>query len=609
MKFAFEMIDKASGPANRIAAGLDRISNGLAKADKSTATTRMGKGLARLRGSLDKASFGVRLAFGDKAADLMEKFSKGQLKAADKAEIARAGFGAMGKGLGVIAGAAAATTAALLAVAAAGASAAGAAGSLLLDAQKYRDTTQAALTFQLGSAEAAKKTMGFLVGISRATGQDRRTVTEQFSKLVGSGLGTGESEQLVQLTASLKVGAAGQDIGVEKLGDALLSLKRNEALSVEKTFAGLLAAGGQNRVYEVLAKQLNIKSAGLDPTLVKRMVDQRLSGGPGGTGIRGQKAVDLFEKVHLEVANESAFGGLQQAFQAKTVTGAIDLVKQRLKDLFDDANAAPLATRLLGLLNRVAGALDPASGSGKQLLATLDRLIASAGDLWDAASPLVQAFGEGFGAGFMEAAETVSELVGALNVGQGSAVGFGDALRTIGTALGYVVVGIGAGLGAIAYLEAKLAGIAAFVVGAGSSIGLALIDGITNGLDSARARLVARLESLAQLLPDSVRKLLQIHSPSRVMMQLGAYSAEGFAQGIERGGTGVESATRASITAPVMAADVRRPERGRGDIHIAPGALVLNAHGASNPEEFEARAHEAFRKFLEQMRVEFGVAT
>ncbi len=605
MKFAFELIDKASAPANRIAAALDKVSKGLAKADGSS-TSKMERGLARLRGSLGKAGFGVRVAFGDRAADMLERFTKGELKAADKAEIVRAGFGAVSKGLGVVAGAAAATTTALLAVAGAAAGALGAGGNLLLDAQKYRDTTEAALKFQLGSAEAAKKTMGFLAGISRATGQDRRAVTEQFSQLVGSGLTTGESEQLVQLAASLKVASGGKEVGVGKLGDALLSLKKNEVLTVEKSFAGLIDAGGQNRVYEALAKQLNIKSAGLDPVAVKRLVDRRLSGENGGMGLRGQKAVDLFAKINLEVAGENAFGGLQKAFQATTVTGAIDLIKQRLKDLFEDANAAPIMARLLGLLNRVAGALDPASASGKQLLATLDRLIAGGADLWDVVAPLVQAFGEGFGAGFMEAADTVSELVGVLGVGQGSAAGFGDALRTIGTALGYVVVGIGAGLGAIAYLEAKLAGIAAFVVGAGSSIGLALIDGITSGLDSAKAKLVARLESLAQLLPDSVRKLLQIRSPSRVMMQLGAYSAEGFAQGVERGGPSVERAAASGVTEPTLRAAVAAPGGGRSvSFTIAAGAVVIQG-GNYNAEELARLVDERLRALIAGVNLELG---
>jgi len=608
MKFAFELVDKFSGPALKMAGAVGALQGKLGaikgKLDGALTGKAATKGLDAIKGKIEAT-------FGKPAAATFERFASGQLNAADKIAIVRKGAELQVAALGKIAGAAAATTAALAAVGAAAGGLAIAGGKELLDAQRYRDNTQAALTFQLGSAEAARKTMGFIAGISRATGQDRRTVTEQFSKLVGSGLTTGESQQLVQLAASLKVASGGQDIGVEKLGDALLSLKRNEALSVEKSFAGLLAAGGQNRVYEALAKQLNIKSAGLDPVAVKRLVDQRLAGADGGMGLRGQKAVDVFAKVNLEVAGESAFGGLQQAFQAKTVTGAIDLIQQRIKGLFDDANAGPLATRLLGILNRVATALDPASDSGKQLLAVLDKIIAGGADLWDTMAPLIEAFGSGFGEGFSEAADTVGELIGVLGVGKGSAADFGSALKTIGTAFGYVVVGIAAGLGAIAYLEAKLASVAAFIAGAAGSIGLALVDGIADGVDSAKAKLVARLEALAQLLPESVRKLLQIKSPSRVMMKLGAYSAEGFAQGIERGGPSVERAADAGLAQPAMQANVRAGGGRGGSVTVAPGAVQINVPAGSNvdTEALARMVDERLRALFAEMGLELGAVT
>ena len=653
MKFAFEMVDKLSGPSSKMADSLAAVEAKLKAVDRAAKLDQIVKATGveqkrlvmelkrsdlidkmsaaekkktaiekqqaaaqvasdkRRQVSLDRTTFAFRAAFGDGATDMLQRFVKGTATVSDKAAVARGGLGLMGQGIGLVAGAAVAATAALLTAGAAAGGLAIAGGKMLLDAQRYRDTTQAALTFQLGSAEAAQKTMGFLAGISRATGQDRRTVTEQFSKLVGSGLTTGESQQLVQLAASLKVASGGQDIGVEKLGDALLSLKRNEALSVEKSFAGLLAAGGQNRVYEALAKQLNIKSAGLDPVAVKRLVDQRLAGADGGMGLRGQKAVDVFAKVNLEVAGEKAFGGLQQAFQAKTVTGAIDLIQQRIRGLFDDANASPLATRLLGILNRVATALDPASDSGKQLMATLDGLIAGAADLWDVASPLVEALGQGFGTGFSEALAIVQKLTASMGGGKSSVDGFAEALRTIGTVLGYVVVGVGSALAVLGYLEAKVAGLGAAILGAAGSIGVALVDGIANGVDSAKAKLVARLESLAQLLPDSVRKLLQIKSPSRVMMKLGAYSAEGFAQGVERGGPSVERAADAGLAQPAMQANVRAGGGRGGSVTVAPGAVQITVPAGSNvdTEALARMVDERLRALFAEMGLELGAVT
>ena len=611
VRFAFELIDRFTGPASKIGKATAGLSAGFGAAgkqvDKIVGGDRISKGLRRIQG-------GVELAFGKNAAQTFGRFATGQLTMADKIGLVRKGaelqvgaLKAVGSGLMAVGNIALTTTAAMMGLVSAAGGLALAGGKQLLEAQRYRDATGAALKFQLGSAEEAQKTMGFLANIARVTGQDRREATAQFSELVGSGLTTPESQMLVQLAADLKVASGGKDVGVGKLGDALLSLKRNEALSVEKSFAGLLAAGGQNRVYEALAKRLNIKSAGLDPVAIKRLVDQRLAGANGGMGLRGQAAVDMFRDINMDVAGESAFGGLQKSFQATTVTGAIDLVHQRLKALFDDTDASPIAQRLLGLLNQLATALDPTSESGKQLLATFDMLVSGAARLWDFIKPLAEALGGGFAQGFGEAADTVSEIIGILDDGSGSATNFGDALRMIGTALGYVVVGIGAGIAAIAAIEAKLAGIATALVGAAASIGVAIIEGMIGGVESAKARLIARLEALAALLPQSVRKLLGIKSPSRVMMQLGAYTAEGFALGVERGAPDVAQAAKDGMTSPVVRVDAKAGGgAARGTATFAPGAIVVNAQGAKDGIDIERAVQEGIRRALVEMGMELG---
>lgn len=613
MRFAFELIDRATGPAARIAGQLARVDKALGdnakamsllegKTDKTSLKTL--KSLQKQTDALHKQK--VQLLGGQVA--VASKMSA-EAKLADKVDAGTKKTEAQGSALGKLATFATMATSALLTMASAGGAAAAAGGKMLAEAQEYRDTAGAALKFQLGSAEAAEKTMALLARVSRATGQDRREVTEQFSKLLGSGLTTNDSAMLVQLAADLKVATGGRGVGVEKLGEAVLALKRNEALTVEKSFAGLIDAGGKNRVYETLAKQLNIKTAGLDPIAIQRAVDRRLSGENGGMGLRGKKALDLFAKVNLEVAGVDKAGKVKQAFQASTITGAIDLIKQRIRGLFDDANASPLATRILGILNKVATALDPGSESGKQLLATLDRMIVAAGDLWDFLKPLATALGEGFGQGFTEAADTVGEVIGLLGDGKGSAVGFGEALRMIGTALGYVVVGIGTGLGAIAMLGAKLAGIAAYLAGAAVSIGVAVVDGITNGLESAKSRLISRLNALAELLPESVRKLLQIRSPSRVMMRLGAFSAEGFVQGVERGAGGVERAAEAGIAQPVVRVDARAAASGGRGPLFGPGSVVVDARGAREGIDIERAVEEGIRRALTSMNAELGAPT
>ena len=64
-------------------------------------------------------------------------------------------------------------------------------------------------------------------------------------------------------------------------------------------------------------------------------------------------------------------------------------------------------------------------------------------------------------------------------------------------------------------------------------IGKNIIQGLIDGIKSMASGLSDIIKDLVSKIPEGVKKLLDIHSPSRVMMQLGAYTGEGFGLGIE----------------------------------------------------------------------------
>ena len=98
-----------------------------------------------------------------------------------------------------------------------------------------------------------------------------------------------------------------------------------------------------------------------------------------------------------------------------------------------------------------------------------------------------------------------------------------------------------------------------------------IIDGLLGGLRTGWSRVTSEVSSLAASIPAVVRSALGIASPSRVMMELGAHTASGFALGVE-GGAGDAGAAMRSLTEPpaVGAAGARR----FGDINI-----TVNASG------------------------------
>lgn len=65
------------------------------------------------------------------------------------------------------------------------------------------------------------------------------------------------------------------------------------------------------------------------------------------------------------------------------------------------------------------------------------------------------------------------------------------------------------------------------------NIGLNAMQGIYNGLSSMESSLYDKARSIADNIANTIKKALDIHSPSRVMAELGEYTIEGFKVGME----------------------------------------------------------------------------
>lgn len=97
-------------------------------------------------------------------------------------------------------------------------------------------------------------------------------------------------------------------------------------------------------------------------------------------------------------------------------------------------------------------------------------------------------------------------------------------------------------------------------VGNLAGIGRDMIAGLWNGIKAKFDSVVAKVKALASKLPKAVKKVLGIGSPSRVFRQLGEWTGEGFALGIESMGKSVEQATLGLVSIPSMNA------MGMGDL-------------------------------------------
>ncbi|OPA77517.1 hypothetical protein BVG16_13780 [Paenibacillus selenitireducens] len=64
-------------------------------------------------------------------------------------------------------------------------------------------------------------------------------------------------------------------------------------------------------------------------------------------------------------------------------------------------------------------------------------------------------------------------------------------------------------------------------------IGKNIIEGLVNGIGSMANAVVDRVKDIGNSITDKVKGILGIHSPSRVMMEMGVYTGEGLALGID----------------------------------------------------------------------------
>lgn len=82
-------------------------------------------------------------------------------------------------------------------------------------------------------------------------------------------------------------------------------------------------------------------------------------------------------------------------------------------------------------------------------------------------------------------------------------------------------------------------------------IGSQIVEGLWKGLTSGWTALVKKVGGLAQQLPDIVKRVLGIHSPSKVFDEIGVNTCKGLAQGLSKGTAQVKHAAKtvvASVT-------------------------------------------------------------
>lgn len=381
--------------------------------------------------------------------------------------------------------------------------------------------------------------------------------------------------QLLLWQAALKGGK-----GAEGLGASVDRVRRSVALSrteLAGMATGLAKAGLRGAELESALEAIGIAQAvGLDTGPIQAQIEKAAK--------LGKSVESITSKIRAQyggIAAKQMLGLGAQATKLKDDIGAI----------FEGIDAEPFLASLKDMLKF----FDQSTSTGKALKQLMTSLLSPLVSGAAAAMPSMKEFFRGMLIGALKATVWVltlrnglRKLTAGIDLGEHSkalkALGITAAVAAI--SIGLVAAGVTAivtGLAIMTGLAVAAGGllIAAFVAAAFAPLllGIAIknavvagvaklaelgkaaftagtnfVNGLVNGITGGVTRVAAAAKGLAAAAIKATDIKLDAHSPSRVMIKRGDWTAEGFALGMEGGAPDVKRAAESLVSIPAQAA-------------------------------------------------------
>lgn len=534
LQWVLAVVDKVSGPAKAAAAAMSDFRGSMDKADKAIAGVANGK--------LDK--------IGDA---LMGKITSGAQAA--------------GRAIATFAASAGAEFAKLALEV----------GKFAIDDVVEGENLDLALKTIVGDAKEFEAIKDRISKLGNFLGQNPDDVERSLTKLVSKGHSAAEAFKILQGASDLKT--LGNDANA--LVDAFTQVDDKGKLSA-KAVASLAGAGiDPNRFREILGSAIGSSGD------LQTDIENAIKAGTLDTATLQAAALKTITQM-----TGKALGGLAEE-QTHTIGGLLNTLKTVPDRLFDALDESGFAEPLRRGLEAITNALNPETESGKKVVAGLQQIGDAVGRLIDMVTGDGSDVGDwvqGLADVFSTVADVivvVSDLVGdfvdefktgldailkPMGKFGGEAVEMDDVIKAlsktfkflgavVGVTVGLIiqvaswiieaVVGIGEGLSEFvdwwdhlwrhdvpdAFTDAWDSIVETFddTIDTFTDFGTDIVEGIEEGIIDAWDSLKGTWNNLVDSLPAAVADKLKIQSPSRVMMELGGYAAEGFAVGVENG--------------------------------------------------------------------------
>lgn len=534
-------------------------------------------------------------------------------------------------------------------------------GKYVVHAAEFKKQTVAGLEALEGSARMAEVARKTLELMANNAGKDTALLVDKFKELRVEGFAS--QDAMDAIAASLSVAAANG----EKAGDATLDLIK----SVKTNSKGIFDTSALGSVTKIGVpvdkfKQSLAKLKGVTVEEIDGMV-------AAGKVTADEGVAAILGTIHDGFDKGQGLGALAKQLGGGSVTGQVQVLQNNLQKLFGDtALTAPLVNALKNLnslfdessatgkklrdfltrmFEKVGDLIEAISDPG-----TIGGAIEGIVDFLDAIDtvvshvmPYLKALGGPLWEGIKSA---VKPLIGIFNKifpekGGGADSNFIAMFKTLGTVLGWV---LGIIIDLVAWFVLSSAAVAAFawVIVAGVVHGLSMlidkaveawdaivefvdgivdaagdlwdsavsiagdfIDGLIQGITDGWDAVIKTVTGLAGAVVGTIKKKLGIASPSKVMADLGAFTAIGFAQGVDDKSDMAEGSLAALVTPSTLTGGGGTAAPAGGPTSVSIGDIVVNvpagtqdaaAFGRAAGDEIRARMLALF----EELGLEIG---
>lgn len=416
--------------------------------------------------------------------------------------------------------------------AAAGVLAAGAAfaGGQAIETAQLVENARMRLTAQLGSVEAANREIKDSFRIAEKTIFDPRQVVDALSKL-STNFKEADARRYVfgAISDFATVSGKGQE-GLERSITAISQIMAKGKLQQEELTGQLGELGlPARRVYAELASVLKVQ--GKDDQARTEKVLKLITAGK----VDSTSAVQAITKVMRDLSG----GGPAGSFAVKsadTLSGLLSNIKGGFASLFGAADSEkwPAFVAFKDLLRDIAKFFSVDSTAGAAFMTSVRDALTRY------ALPAIESLRRSFNA-FTGDPERVDRFVRGL-------VTIGQRLFQAASAAAYLVekfVSLWSWAREVDEAMGFTDGWSERLYAQALEAGKSVARGLAAGLMWPGSKVLEASTSLADTVIGAAKSRLGIQSPSRVMMQLGAYSGEGFARGLEGGAGRVAAASRA----------------------------------------------------------------